>query len=52
VDVHPKLSVIETISPLYKNYKSIMIYGKITPKQFAAEVFTLDNINKVNDLRR
>ena len=45
-------SVIETISPLYKNYKSIMIYGKITPKQFAAEVFTLDNINKVNDLRR
>ena len=45
-------AVVETVSPFYKNYKSIMIYGKITPKQFAAEVFTLDNINKVNDLRR
>ncbi|RLA73632.1 MAG: outer membrane lipoprotein-sorting protein [Epsilonproteobacteria bacterium] len=45
-------SVIETKSPFYKGYKSIMIYGKITPKKFAAETFTIDNINKVNDLRR
>jgi len=44
-------SVVETMSPLYKGYKSIMIYGKITPKEFANEAFTLDNISKVSDLR-
>ena len=45
-------AVVETVSPFYKDYKSIMIYGKITPKEFAQEAFTIDNINKVNDLRR
>ena len=45
-------SVVETKSPFYKDYKSIMVYGKITPKDFAPESFTIDNINKVNDLRR
>ncbi len=45
-------SVIETKSPFYKGYKSIMIYGKITPKKFTPETFTIDNINKVDDLRR
>ncbi len=45
-------SVVETVSPFYKDYKSIMVYGKITPKEFALEAFTIDNINKVNDLRR
>ncbi|MCK5293781.1 MAG: outer membrane lipoprotein-sorting protein [Arcobacteraceae bacterium] len=45
-------SVIETKSPFYKDYKSIMVYGKITPKEFAPEAFTIENINKVNDLRR
>jgi len=45
-------SVIETKSPFYRGYKSIMVYGKITPKKFNDEAFTIDNINKVNDLRR
>ena len=45
-------AVIETVSPFYKGYKSIMVYGKITPKNFANEVFTLDNISKVGTLRR
>lgn len=45
-------AVIETVSPFYKGYKSIMVYGKITPKKFANEVFTLDNISKVGSLRR
>ncbi len=45
-------SVIETKSPFYKGYKSVMIYGKITPKKFAPETFTIDNINKISDLRR
>ncbi|RLA79948.1 MAG: outer membrane lipoprotein-sorting protein [Epsilonproteobacteria bacterium] len=45
-------SVVETMSPLYKGYKSIMIYGKITPKEFSDEAFTLDNLAKASDLRR
>lgn len=45
-------AVVETVSPFYKGYKSIMVYGKITPKNFANEVFTLDNISKVGTLRR
>jgi len=45
-------SVVETSSPMYKGYKSIMIYGKITPKEFANEAFTLDNLEKASDLRR
>jgi len=45
-------AVVETVSPFYKGYKSIMVYGKITPKHFADEVFTIDNISKVGTLRR
>ena len=45
-------AVVETVSPMYKGYKSIMIYGKITPKSFADEAFTLDKLSKASDLRR
>ena len=45
-------SVIETDSPFYKGYKSIMVYGKITPREFSDEVFTLENIAKVTELRK
>lgn len=45
-------AVLETKSPLYKDYKSIMVYGKITPKEFSDEAFTLDNVSKVENLRR
>jgi hypothetical protein len=45
-------AVIETLSPFYKDYKSIMIYGKITPKEFADEAFTIENIANVEKLRR
>ncbi len=45
-------SVVETMSPLYKGYKSIMIYGKITPKEFSDEAFTLDNLSEASSLRR
>lgn len=45
-------AVIETVSPFYKGYKSIMVYGKITPKEFSNEAFTIENINKAGDLRR
>lgn len=45
-------SVVETESPMYKGFKSIMIYGKILPKNFPDEAFTLDNLAKASDLRR
>ena len=45
-------SVVETSSPMYRGYKSIMIYGKITPKDFPDEAFTLDNLENASDLRR
>lgn len=45
-------SVVETLSPLYKGYRSIMIYGEITSKTFADEAFTLDNLSKASELRR
>jgi outer membrane lipoprotein-sorting protein len=34
-------SVIETDSPLYKGYKSVMIFAKIARRDFPDEVFTL-----------
>jgi outer membrane lipoprotein-sorting protein len=45
-------AVMETKSPLYKGYTSIMVYGKITPKEFSDEAFTLENLSKVENLRR
>lgn len=45
-------SVVETDSPMYKGYKSIMIYAKITPQEFNDESFTIDNLSKASKLRR
>jgi hypothetical protein len=45
-------AVIETDSPLYKGYKSIMVYGKLTQREFANEIFTLENIGKIGELRQ
>ena len=45
-------ALMETKSPLYEGYKSVMIYGKITPKEFSDEAFTLENLSKVENLRR
>jgi len=44
-------AVIETTSPLYKNYKSVMIYSKIKRKKFPDEVFTLDYLSRLGELR-
>ncbi len=44
-------SVLETDSPLYKGYKSVMIYAKIKKKELADEVFTLNYLSKVDELR-
>jgi outer membrane lipoprotein-sorting protein len=44
-------AVIETDSPLYKNYKSIMISAKIKARDFKDEVFTLTFMPNLESLR-
>jgi outer membrane lipoprotein-sorting protein len=44
-------AVIETDSPLYKGYKSIMIFAKIKRKDFKDEVFTLTFMPRMDSLR-
>ena len=45
-------SVIETESPLYKGYKSVMIFANIKAREFEDEVFTLTFIPQLDSLRR
>ncbi len=44
-------SVIETDSPLYKGYRSIMIFAKIKKRAFKDEVFTLTYMPNIDSLR-
>lgn len=44
-------SVLETDSPLYKGYKSVMIYAKVNKKEFADEIFSLNYLPRVEELR-
>ncbi len=44
-------SVIETDSPLYKGYKSVMIFAKVKEQTFNDEVFTLTFMPKMESLR-
>ena len=44
-------AVIETDSPLYKNYRSIMISAKIKARDFKDEVFTLTFMPNLESLR-
>jgi outer membrane lipoprotein-sorting protein len=44
--------VIETYSPLYKGYRSIMVYQSIKKRQLADEVFTQTYMSRLDDLRR
>ena len=45
-------SVMETDSPLYKGYKSIMIYAQIKKRDFKDEVFTLTFMPNIDSLRK
>jgi outer membrane lipoprotein-sorting protein len=45
-------SYIETDSPLYKGYKSVMILAKIQKKDFKDEVFTLTFMPNIESLRK
>lgn len=44
-------SIVETDSPLYKGYKSVLIWAKIKPRPLADELFTLDAMGRINELR-
>jgi outer membrane lipoprotein-sorting protein len=44
-------AVIETDSPLYKGYKSIMVFAKIKKRDFKDEVFTLTYMPNIDSLR-
>ena len=44
-------AVLETDSPLYKGYKSVMIFAKIKQRTFKDEVFTLTFMSKMESLR-
>ena len=44
-------AVMETDSPLYKGYKSVLIWAKITPRKFADEVFSVNYLSRVDELR-
>lgn len=42
---------LETDSPLFKGYKSVMLFARIKPRELADEVFTLNYLSKIDDLR-
>lgn len=44
-------SVIETTSPLYKGYRSLIVYQRIKSRQFPDEVFTLNYLGRLGELR-
>jgi hypothetical protein len=43
--------VTETDSPLYKGYKSIMLFANLKKKEFKDEVFTLTYMPNMESLR-
>jgi len=44
-------AVVETDSPLHKGYKSVMIFAGIKRKKLADEVFTINYLSRVGNLR-
>lgn len=44
-------SVLETDSPLYKGYKSVMIWARIRARKLPDEVFTLNYLPRAGELR-
>ena len=44
-------AVMETESPLYKGYKSVMVSANLKLRQLPDEVFTLNYLSRVKDLR-
>jgi hypothetical protein len=45
-------AVMETDSPLYKGFKSVMLFAELRRRELPDEVFTLDYLPRVGDLRK
>ena len=45
-------ATVETDSPLYRGYKSVMIYGQVKKREFPDEVFSLNYLPRVGELRK
>jgi outer membrane lipoprotein-sorting protein len=45
-------STVETESPLFKGYRSVMLYSQLKRRTVADEVFTLNYLSRVEDLRK
>jgi hypothetical protein len=45
-------AAVETDSPLYKGYVSVMLYSGINKREVADEAFTLNNMHRVEELRK
>jgi len=44
-------ATVETDSPLYKGYRSVMLYAKLKKRSFKDEVFTLNGMTTLDSLR-
>ncbi len=44
-------SIIETDSPLYKGYKSYIVFAKVKTRELASEIFSLNYMHKIDSLR-
>jgi len=44
-------STVETYSPLYKGYRSFLVYQRIKSRKFADEVFSLSYMGRLGELR-
>jgi len=44
-------AVIETDSPLYKGYKSVIIFAKLKKRELKDEIFTMTFMSKLESLR-
>ena len=45
-------SVIETYSPLYKGYRSSMVFAQVKARSFSDEVFTMSYMSRIGSLRK
>ncbi|QKO22683.1 outer membrane lipoprotein-sorting protein [Rhodoferax sp. BAB1] len=45
-------ATVETDSPLYKGYKSVMLYAAVKKRTVADEVFTLNFMSRLDELRK
>ena len=44
-------ATLQTDSPLHRGYKSMMLFAKIKPRRFPDEVFTLNYMHRIKELR-